>query len=57
MSLPVNLLIQLTAFPPLMGYGTCQTIAGFAFGVWHGWLIAVGGWCVLSVLTLRSLHC
>lgn len=44
-------LTTLTAFPPLIGYSTCQTIAGFAFGVWHGWFIAVGGCLIGSVLS------
>lgn len=26
-----------TAFPPLFGYSTCVTIAGFVYGVWPGY--------------------
>jgi uncharacterized membrane protein YdjX (TVP38/TMEM64 family) len=29
----------LTAFPPMIGYSTCGTTAGFVYGVWEGWLI------------------
>lgn len=28
-----------TAFPPMIGYSTCGTTAGFVYGVWEGWLI------------------
>ncbi|KAF7846136.1 hypothetical protein BT93_L5156 [Corymbia citriodora subsp. variegata] len=28
-----------TAFPPVIGYSTCGTIAGFVYGVAEGWLI------------------
>lgn len=27
------------AFPPMIGYSTCATTAGFVYGVWEGWLI------------------
>ncbi|ORY40012.1 hypothetical protein BCR35DRAFT_327477 [Leucosporidium creatinivorum] len=49
-------LTTLTAFPPLIGYSTCQTIAGFAFGVWHGWFIAVGGCLIGSVLSFTFVR-
>lgn len=42
--------MQLTSLPPLFGYGTCQTLAGFAFGAWHGWLLGVAG-CLLGGVT------
>jgi uncharacterized membrane protein YdjX (TVP38/TMEM64 family) len=29
----------LTAFPPIIGYSTCATLAGFVYGVGEGWLI------------------
>lgn len=32
-------IIILTAFPPMIGYSTCGTTAGFVYGVWEGWLI------------------
>lgn len=28
-----------TAFPPMIGYSTCGTTAGFVYGAWEGWLI------------------
>ncbi|RMD42473.1 hypothetical protein DV735_g2642, partial [Chaetothyriales sp. CBS 134920] len=28
-----------TAFPPMIGYSSCATTAGFVYGVWEGWLI------------------
>ncbi|KAH8919663.1 hypothetical protein BT69DRAFT_1193785, partial [Atractiella rhizophila] len=48
-------LIVASSFPPLVGYGTCITICGFAFGVWRGWLIAVVG-CLLGS-TLSFIVC
>lgn len=41
---------QLTSFPPLIGYGTCITLCGFAFGLRLGWIIAAGG-CVAGGLS------
>lgn len=41
---------QVTSMPPLFGYGTCITLCGFAFGFWHGWLLAVAG-CLLGGAT------
>lgn len=29
----------LTAFPPMIGYSTCGTMAGFVYGVFEGWII------------------
>ncbi|EXJ81598.1 hypothetical protein A1O1_07662 [Capronia coronata CBS 617.96] len=48
----------LTAFPPIIGYSTCGTTAGFVYGVWEGWLILatatiVGSLC--SFLVSRTL--
>ncbi|KAK5053201.1 hypothetical protein LTR84_002175 [Exophiala bonariae] len=50
-----------TAFPPMIGYSTCATIAGFVYGVWEGWLIlatatVAGSFCsfVLSRTVLRK---
>lgn len=48
----------LTAFPPLIGYSTCGTLAGFVYGVGEGWLIlasatVAGSTC--SFLVSRSV--
>ncbi|KAI9743086.1 MAG: Tlg2-vesicle protein [Claussenomyces sp. TS43310] len=32
-------LIFVTAFPPMIGYSSLVTTAGFVFGFWQGWLI------------------
>lgn len=49
-----------TAFPPLIGYSTCGTIAGFVYGIWEGWLIyatatVAGSFCsfIVSRTVLR----
>ena len=44
----------ITAFPPMIGYSTCGTLAGFVYGVWEGWLIlatatVAGSTCSLIV--------
>ncbi|CEQ38898.1 SPOSA6832_00370 [Sporobolomyces salmonicolor] len=49
---------KVTSLPPLIGYGTAQTLVGFAYGVHPGWLISsfsclVGG--VFSFLLVRRL--
>ncbi|KAL6241034.1 Tlg2-vesicle protein [Rhinocladiella similis] len=51
----------LTAFPPVIGYSTCGTTAGFVYGVWEGWLIlasatVAGSFCsfLLSRTVLRK---
>ncbi|RMZ86599.1 hypothetical protein DV736_g6171, partial [Chaetothyriales sp. CBS 134916] len=31
--------IFVAAFPPMIGYSSCATTAGFVYGVWEGWLI------------------
>ncbi|KAI0997982.1 Golgi apparatus membrane protein [Podosphaera aphanis] len=33
----------ITAFPPIFGYSTCLTIAGFVYGFPNGWYIAATG--------------
>ncbi|TNY18976.1 hypothetical protein DMC30DRAFT_26062 [Rhodotorula diobovata] len=33
-------IIIVTSVPPLIGYGTAQTLVGFAYGVWPGFLIS-----------------
>ena len=48
----------ITAFPPIIGYSTCGTLAGFVYGVGEGWLILasatiVGSTC--SFLISRSV--
>ncbi|KIW59001.1 hypothetical protein PV05_03485 [Exophiala xenobiotica] len=48
----------LTAFPPVIGYSTCGTTAGFVYGVWEGWLIlatatVAGSFC--SFLVSRTV--
>ena len=49
------------AFPPMIGYSTCATTAGFVYGIWEGWLIlatatVVGSTCsfVASRTVLRK---
>lgn len=47
-----------TAFPPIIGYGMCGTIAGFVYGVWEGWFIyasatVAGSFC--SFLVSRTV--
>ena len=48
----------MTAFPPVIGYSTCGTTAGFVYGVWEGWLIlatatVAGSFC--SFLVSRTV--
>jgi len=48
----------MTAFPPIIGYSTCGTTAGFVYGVWEGWLIlatatVAGSFC--SFLVSRTV--
>ena len=33
-------IIVITSVPPLLGYGTAQTLVGFAYGVWPGFAIS-----------------
>lgn len=51
----------LSAFPPVIGYSTCGTTAGFVYGVWEGWLIlatatVAGSFCsfIVSRTVLRK---
>ena len=53
--------VFLTAFPPVVGYGLCGTIAGFVYGVGEGWLIyasatVAGSFCsfLISRTVLRK---
>lgn len=51
------LLICLTAFPPVIGYSTCLTIAGFVWGM-NGWFIAASANVVgagLSFIASRTV--
>jgi uncharacterized membrane protein YdjX (TVP38/TMEM64 family) len=46
--------VFLCAFPPVIGYSTAGTTAGFVYGVWEGWLIlatatVVGSFCAFIV--------
>lgn len=48
----------ITAFPPVIGYSTCGTTAGFVYGFWEGWLIlatatVAGSFC--SFLASRTI--
>lgn len=50
-----------TAFPPMIGYSTCGTMAGFVYGVGEGWLIyatatVAGSYCsfIVSRTILRK---
>ncbi|KAL8898044.1 MAG: hypothetical protein Q9192_002276 [Flavoplaca navasiana] len=48
----------MTAFPPLVGYSTCFTLAGFVYGLPEGWFIiasatVVGSTC--SFITSRTI--
>lgn len=39
----LTFLIFLSAHPPLIGYGTLQTLAGFTFGFWPGMMVGYAG--------------
>lgn len=50
--------VFICAFPPVIGYSTAGTTAGFVYGLWEGWLIlasatVVGSFC--SFIVSRSL--
>jgi uncharacterized membrane protein YdjX (TVP38/TMEM64 family) len=54
-------IVFLCAFPPVIGYSTAGTTAGFVYGVWEGWLIlatatVAGSFCsfVVSRSVLRK---
>ena len=38
--IPISFLIMITGFPPLIGYSTAVTIAGFVYGFPWGWPVA-----------------
>lgn len=47
-------LIFISAFPPVIGYSTCATMAGFVYGIGEGWFIlasatVIGSTCSLVV--------
>lgn len=51
----------IAAFPPMIGYSTCVTTAGFVYGAWEGWVIVAtatvaGSFCsfIVSRTILRS---
>lgn len=51
----------MTAFPPLIGYSMCGTLAGFVYGIWEGWFILMtasvaGSFCsfIVSRTILRG---
>lgn len=49
---------QVTSLPPLIGYGTAQTLIGFAYGVYPGFFISAGSCLVGGVfafLVVRRL--
>ncbi|KAK4055212.1 Tlg2-vesicle protein [Microbotryomycetes sp. JL201] len=52
--------IIITSVPPLLGYGTAQTLCGFAFGVINGWLLGAAGCliggCFAFLLTRRLIE-
>lgn len=54
-------MLFVTAFPPMVGFSACATLAGFIYGVGEGWLILasatiVGSFCsfIASRLVLRK---
>lgn len=49
--------IILTAFPPMVGYGTCISLCGFAFGAQKGWLIAATGCVTGALLSFMYVLC
>jgi uncharacterized membrane protein YdjX (TVP38/TMEM64 family) len=44
----------LTAFPPIIGYSTCGTLAGFVYGVGEGWLILASASVIGSTCSLLA---
>ncbi|KAJ9614011.1 Tlg2-vesicle protein [Cladophialophora chaetospira] len=51
-------IVFLCAFPPVIGYSTAATTAGFVYGVWEGWLIlatATVAGSVCSFIVSRSI--
>ena len=45
------LTISATSFPPMIGWTTCCMITGFGFGFRHGFLIALAGTLLGSMIT------
>ncbi|GAM86491.1 hypothetical protein ANO11243_045050 [Dothideomycetidae sp. 11243] len=45
------LMVIAVSFPPMIGYSTCFTLAGFVFGVWRGYLIITTATIVGSTLS------
>ncbi|GAA5826606.1 hypothetical protein JCM10212_003586 [Sporobolomyces blumeae] len=56
----LSLIIVITSLPPLLGYGTAQTLVGFAYGVTPGFYISaascLAGGCFAFVVLRRSLE-
>lgn len=58
----LSLIIVVTSIPPLIGYGTAQTLVGFAYGVAHGFVISAvscllgGAVAFLCALSLDRAH-
>ncbi|KAI0383809.1 hypothetical protein F5Y04DRAFT_249743 [Hypomontagnella monticulosa] len=50
----VFLMTCLTAFPPMIGYSTCVTIAGFVYGFPGGWPIVAGATVVGSTAAFMT---
>ncbi|KAF2157765.1 hypothetical protein K461DRAFT_273991 [Myriangium duriaei CBS 260.36] len=48
------LLVIVVSFPPMIGYSTCFTMAGFVFGVWKGYLIMATATVVGSTLSFLA---
>ncbi|GAA5980241.1 hypothetical protein JCM10908_001584 [Rhodotorula pacifica] len=54
----LSLVIVITSIPPLVGYGTAQTLVGFAYGVLPGFYISAGSCLVggaVAFLVVRRL--
>lgn len=42
------------SFPPLIGYSSCVTLAGFVFGVWKGWAIVASATVIGSTCSFLA---
>ncbi|GAA5838301.1 hypothetical protein JCM5353_006844 [Sporobolomyces roseus] len=56
----LSLIVVVTSVPPLIGYGTAQTLIGFAYGVYPGFFISAGS-CLIGgvfsfVVVRRLVH-
>ncbi|GAA5984044.1 hypothetical protein JCM11641_005577 [Rhodosporidiobolus odoratus] len=53
-------IVVVTSLPPLVGYGTAQTLIGFAYGVWPGFFFSAGsclaGGAFAFIVIRRLLH-